>query len=165
MKCIDEVLNRRSIRRFKNEAVSEEVMNSILEAGRRAPSATNQQPWHFVVARDHTEKEACTFQGFNRFASEAPFVVVGLYRRSEAIIEKLSLMDVTIALQNMVVAAWVQGVGSCWMGAFDEGKLRDTLNLPEDARIVGAVAFGIPDEKPSQPTKKPLSDIVHFDKW
>ena len=165
MTCIDEVLNRRSIRRFKSEAVSEGVMNSILEAGRRAPSATNQQPWHFVVARDRTEKEACMFQGFNRFASEAPFVVVGLYRRSEAIIEKLSLMDVTIALQNMVVAAWIQGVGSCWMGAFDEGKLRDTLNLPEDARIVGAVAFGIPDEKPSQPTKKPLSDIAHFDKW
>jgi len=165
MTCIDKVLNRRSIRRFTNEPVSEEVVNSILEAGRRAPSATNQQPWHFVVARDYMEKEACTFQGFNSFAAEAPFVVVGLYRRSEAIIEKLSLMDVTIALQNMVVAAWVQGVGSCWMGAFDEGKLRDTLDLPEDARIVGAVAFGIPDEKPSQPTKKPLSDIVHFDKW
>jgi nitroreductase len=88
-----------------------------------------------------------------------------LYRKSEAIIEKLSLMDVTIALQNMVVAGWVQGVGSCWMGAFDEGKLQDTLNLPADARIVGAVAFGIPDENPSQPPKKPLSEVVHFDKW
>jgi len=66
-------------------------------------------------------------------------VVVGLYKKSEAIIEKLSLMDVTIALQNMVVAAWVQGVGSCWMGAFDERELRDTLNLPVDARIVGTL--------------------------
>jgi len=165
MNCIEKVLNRRSIRRFKNEPVSEAVMNNILEAGRCAPSATNQQPWHFVVARDHDEKEACSFGGFNRFATDAPFVVVGLYRQSEAIIEKLSLMDVTIALQNMVVAAWVQGVGSCWMGAFDETKLRDTLNLPVDSRIVGAVAFGIPDETPSQPAKKPLSETVHFDKW
>jgi nitroreductase len=81
------------------------------------------------------------------------------------IIEKLSLMDVTIALQNMVVAAWIQGVGSCWMGAFDERKLRDALALPADAQIVGAVAFGMPDENPSQPAKKPLSQIVHFDKW
>jgi len=165
MACIDKVLNRRSIRKFKNEPVSKEIIDRILEAGRRAPSATNQQPWHFVVARDHAKKESCTYRGFNRFATEAPFVVVGLYRRSEAIIEKLSLMDVTIALQNMVVAAWVQGVGSCWMGAFDEGKLRDTLNLPDDARIVGAVAFGIPDEEPRQPAKKPLGDIVHFDEW
>ena len=165
MNCIEKVLNRRSIRRFTKDPVSEEVVNAILEAGRRAPSATNQQPWHFVLARDHAAKEACTYRGFNRFVTEAPFVVVGLYRKSEAIIEKLSLMDVTIALQNMVVAAWVQGVGSCWMGAFDEGKLKDTLNLPEDSRIVGAIAFGIPDEDPRQPTKKPLSEIVHFDKW
>ena len=140
-------------------------MNNILEAGRRAPSATNQQPWHFVVARDQNEKEACSFGGFNSFVTDASFVVVGLYKESEAIIEKLSLMDVTIALQNMVVAAWVQGVGSCWMGAFDERKLKDTLNLPADSRIVGAVAFGIPDENPSQPTKMPFSEIVHFDKW
>jgi nitroreductase len=165
MNCIEKVLNRRSIRRFKNEPVSEEVINSILEAGRRAPSATNQQPWHFVVARNYTEKEACTYGGFNSFATEAPFVVVGLYKKSEVIIEKLSLMDVTIALQNMVVAAWVQGVGSCWMGAFDEGKLKDTLNLPADSAIVGAVAFGIPDENSDQPAKKPLSETVHFDKW
>ena len=74
-------------------------------------------------------------------------------------------MDVTIALQNMVVAAWVQGVGSCWMGAFDERKLKDTLKLPADSRIVGAVAFGIPDKNPSQPAKKLITEIVHFDKW
>ena len=165
MNCIEKVLNRRSIRRFKSEPLGEKALNNILEAGRRAPSATNQQPWHFVVARDRAEKKACTYGGFNKFAAEAPLVVVGLYRKSEAIIEKLSLMDVTIALQNMVVAAWVQGVGSCWIGAFDERKLRDTLNLPADARIVGAVAFGIPDEHPSQPAKKPLSETVHLDRW
>jgi len=165
MKCIEQILSRRSIRKFKNKPVSEEVLNNILEAGRRAPSATNKQPWHFVIARDQKAKEACSFGGFNRFTSDASFVVVGLYKQSEVMIEKLSLMDVTIALQNMVVAAWVQGVGSCWMGAFDERKLKDTLNLPADSRIVGAVAFGIPDENPSQPAKKPVNEIVHFDKW
>jgi len=165
MNCVEKILTRRSIRKFKNEPVSEEVMNNILEAGRRSPSATNKQPWHFVIARDQKAKEACSFGGFNRFTSDASFVVVGLYKQSEVMIEKLSLMDVTIALQNMVVAAWVQGVGSCWMGAFDERKLKDTLNLPVDSRIVGAVAFGIPDENPSQPAKKPLNEIIHFDKW
>ena len=165
MICIEKILTRRSIRKFKNEPVREEVMNNILEAGRLSPSATNQQPWHFVIARNRKEKEACSFGGFNKFAVDASFVVVGLYKQSEVIIEKISLMDVTIALQSMVVAAWVQGVGSCWMGAFDEKKLKDTLNLPVDSRIVGAVAFGIPDENPSQPTKKPLNEIFHFDKW
>ncbi|NHJ31911.1 MAG: hypothetical protein FK732_03525 [Asgard group archaeon] len=165
MKCIDQILSRRTIRKYKDEPVSEEVLNNIMEAGRCAPSATNSQPWHFVVARDEKSKEACDFQGFNRFIKKSSFIVVGFYRQSEVIIEKLSLMDVTIALQNMVVAGWVQGVGSCWMGAFDDVKIESTLNLPSDAWVVGAVAFGIPDESPSQPPKKPLNQIVHFDTW
>jgi len=165
MDCIERVLTRRSVRKFKNEAVTEEVLNNILEAGRLSPSATNVQPWHFVVARDHKEKDACDFGGFNRWVTDASFVVVGVYLQSEVMIEKLSLMDVTIALQNMVIAGWVQGVGSCWMGAFDERKLRAALNLPDEARIVGAVAFGIPDRNPIQPRKKSLDEIVHFDRW
>ena len=165
MKCIEQILSRRSIRKFKNEPVSEEVFNSILEAGRLSPSATNMQPWHFVIARDQKAKEAFSFGGFNKFTGDAAFIILGLYKPSEVIIEQLSLMDVTIALQNMVVAAWVQGVGSCWMGAFDENLLKNTLNLPADSRIVGAIAFGIPDENPIQPIKKPLNEIFHFDKW
>ena len=126
MTCIEQILTRRSIRKYKNEPVSEEVLNNILEAGRCSPSATNMQPWYFVVARDHIAKEAFSFRGFNRFTLDASFIVLGFYKQSEVIIEKLSLMDVTIALQNMVIAGWVQGVGSCWMGAFDERKLKET---------------------------------------
>ena len=154
MNYIEIMKTRRSIRKFKNEPLAEEVIANIMEVGRLSPSATNTQPWYFVVARERKEKEACSFDGFNRFAIDAQFVVVGFYRQSEALMEKYSLMDVTIALQSMVNAAWVQGVGSCWMGAFDDNKLKATLNLPIDARIVGAVAFGMPDEIPNQPPKK-----------
>ena len=165
MNCIDIILSRRSVRKFCNQVVSEDVLNNILEAGRLSPSATNNQPWHFVVVRDNKGKDACDYQGFNRWVMDASFVIVGFYRKSEVIIEKLSLMDVTIALQNMVVAGWVQGVASCWMGAFDELKLRKTLELPSDAQIVGAIAFGITDQIPKPLPKKQLSQIVHFDKW
>jgi nitroreductase len=165
MDCIERVLTRRSIRKFKEEPIADKVLQNILEAGRLAPTATNSQPWHFVLVREGEAKEAFSFGGFNRFVRDADFIVLGLYKPSEVILEKLSLMDVTIALQNMVIAAWVQGVGSCWMGAFDEPRLRETLNLPADSRIVGAIAFGIPDEKPVQPLKKSLNEIVHFDKW
>ena len=105
MKCIEQILARRSIRKYKDEQVSEEVMNNILESGRRAPSATNMQPWHFVIAGDPKAKEAFSFGAFNRFTSDASFIVLGLYKESEVIIEKLSLMDATIALQNMMIAA------------------------------------------------------------
>ena len=165
MNCIEKILTRRSVRKYKGEPVPDEVEKNILEAGRLAPSATNIQPWHFVVVKEREAKEAFSFGSFNRFAADAAFVVLGLYKPSEAIIEQYSLMDVTIALQNMVIAACVQGVGSCWMGAFDEPKLRKALNLPLDTRIVGAIAFGIPDGKPPQPPKKPLSQVVHSEKW
>ena len=165
MSFIEQMLTRRSIRKFKDEPVHEEVINNILEAGRLSPSATNSQPWYFVVARDRKEKEACAFGGFNRFAVDASFVVVGFYRKSESIMERYSLMDVTIALQSMVLAACVQGIGSCWIGAFDENNLKATLNLPADSGIVGGVAFGIPDVIPSQPKKKAFSEIIHLDRW
>jgi nitroreductase len=165
MSCINQVLARRSVRKYKSVPVSEEVINNILEAGRLAPSASNNQPWHFIVVRDTEGKDACDYQRFNRWVNGAAFVVVGLYRQSEVVIEKISLMDVTIALQNMVIAGWMQGVGSCWMGAFNETKLKETLNLPVDVKPVGAIAFGIPDENPRQPPKKPINEIFHFDKW
>ena len=165
MKCVQEILTRRSVRNFKDEPVSEETINNILEAGRLAPTATNQQPWHFIIARDAQEKHAFSFKGFNKFVTDADFIILGLYKKSEAIIEKLSLMDVTIALQNMVITAKVQGIGSCWMGAFDEKKLRDTLNIPDDCITVGAIAFGVPDEQPKQPPKKQMDEIIHFNKW
>ena len=165
MNCVEEILNRRSIRKFKDEAVSKYVINNILEAGRLAPTATNQQPWYFIVAKNQQEKEAFIFSGFNRFVTDADFIVLGVYKKSEVVIEKLSLMDVTIALQNMVITAKVQGIGSCWMGAFDEKKLREILNLPYDCIPVGAVAFGIPDERPRKPPKKQLNEIVHLNKW
>ena len=165
MKCIEKILTRRSIRKFKKEPVDEKIINNILEAGRQSPSATNIQPWHFIVLRDQKAKEACSFGNFNKFTKDAAFIIVGLYKPSEVIIEKLTIMDVTIALQNMVIAGWVQGVGSCWMGAFNERKLRETLNLSSDSTVVGAIAFGIPKNVPRQPPKKPLNEIFHFDKW
>ena len=165
MNCIEKILTRRSIRKFKNEPVSEEVMNNILEAGRRSPSATNKQPWHFVIARDHKEKEAFPFGGFNRFTSYAAFVVLGLYKQSEVIIEKLSLIDVTIALQSIVVAALVQGVGSCWMGAFDDAEVAVLLELPKDVRPIAILPLGYPEKVPITTSRLPIEKLVHQERW
>lgn len=65
--------------------------------------------------------------------------------------EYLTVMDVTIVLQNMIIAGWLQGVGSCWIGFWDDRKLRSVLNLPDDSKIVGVIPFGIPDGMPAQP--------------
>ncbi|WP_371806829.1 nitroreductase family protein [Candidatus Lokiarchaeum ossiferum] len=159
------MLSRRSIRDFSSEQVSPETLKKILEAGRNAPTATNVQPWHFIVIKDPKGKKACVFNGFNKFATKAAFIILGVYLKSKSIMETYSLMDVTVALQNMVIASWAQGIGSCWMGAFNEPILRRTLNLPEDARIVGGIAMGIPKKIPPSPPKKKIDEIVHIDIW
>jgi nitroreductase len=165
IKMIDRILNRRSIRKFAEKQVSPEILHNILEAGRNAPTATNVQPWHFIVIKTSEGKEACMFNGFNKFATKAAFVIIGTYLKSESIIESYSFMDVTIALQNMVIAGWVQGVGSCWMGAFNEPVLRKALNIPNDAKIVGGLAMGFPKEIPKSPPKKRLEEIIHTNIW
>ena len=86
MSCIKQILSRRSIRKYKNNLVSEEVINNILEAGRQSPSATNNQPWHFVIAKTEEAKEACDFQRFNQFVKKAAFVIIGFYKQSEVIL-------------------------------------------------------------------------------
>jgi len=165
MNNVENMFTRRSIRKYKNESVPEEVLHNILEAGRLSPSAVNRQPWHFIVVKDQTVKEAIFHERYSRFIKEADFTVVGLYLPSEALTEKLSLIDVTIALQSMVIAAWTQGVGSCWIGGFNEEKLKETLNLPDESKIVCLVSFGMPDEEPDQRPKKSMKEIIHYNKW
>ncbi len=165
MSSIEQLLTRRSIRKYKDEPVSEQVFQSILEAGRLSPSAVNKQPWHFVVIKNQEAKEACSFGGYNKWTSDSDFIIVGCYKPSEVIMEHLTIMDVTIALQNMVCVSWLQGVGSCWIGAWDDSKLRRVLELPADSKIVALVSFGVPDGVPNQPNKKPLKEIIHYDTW
>ena len=165
MSCIEQLLLRRSIRKFKKEPIPEEVIQNILEAGRLAPSATNIQPWHFILLKEQEAKEACSFGGFNGWTSDSDFIIVGVYKPSTAMMDHYALMDVTIALQNMVIAGALQGVGSCWIGAWDDAKLRRVLGLPLDYKIVGLVPFGIPDGIPAQTNKKPLTQILHYEKW
>jgi len=165
LSCIEQLLKRRSVRKYKKEQISEEVIQNILEAGRQSPSATNIQPWHFILLKEQEAKEACSFGGFNGWTIDSDFIIVGLYKPSQPMMDHYALMDVTIALQNMVIAGALQGVGSCWVGAWDDAKLRKVIGLPLDYKIVGLVPFGIPDGLPPQPNKKPLESFVHYEKW
>ncbi|MEJ2126958.1 MAG: nitroreductase family protein, partial [Candidatus Bathyarchaeota archaeon] len=103
MSCIEKILSRRSVRKFTNTPVTEQILNNILEAGRLAPSATNNQPWHFVVVKDSKGKDACDFQGFNRWVNGASFVIVGFYRSSEMIIDFtiINLLKMRLFFENL----------------------------------------------------------------
>jgi len=100
---------------------------------------------------------------FNRFIKDVPVIIVRCSHK-DLIAGKWSTVSTTIALQNMVVAAWAMGVGSCWIGDFKEEKVKRLLSIPENWNIVALVSFGYPAEKPQPPRKKSVEEIVGFDK-
>ena len=164
MSLVDVVLSRRSIRRYEQKEIPKDVLDKILDAGRQAPSAANKQPWHFIVVSDLEIKKKLSKGMFNRFIKNAPFTIVGCAHK-DLIAGKWSIVSTTIALQNMVVAAWAMGVGSCWIGDFNEGKVKKLLSIPENWNIVALVSFGYPAEKPQPRKRKPVEEIVGFNKF
>ena len=161
MSLLDVIFRRRSIRRYRSEPIPDEVLRNILEAGRLAPSADNAQPWHFVVVTESKIKEKLSRGRWNYFIKDSATTVVGCgYTDNE-----WSTIDVAIALENMVIAAEAQGVGSCWIGDFEEEEVKELLGIPDNLKVVALVSFGYPAEKPSPLNKKSLKEIVHYNKF
>jgi nitroreductase len=160
---VDVILNRRSIRRYETKDIPDEVMKKILEAGRQAPSAANKQPIHFVVVKDHEITKRFSNLPFNGFVKDAPAVIVACADINSLLTGKWAAIDATIAMQNMVVAAWALGVGSCWIGAFDEKKVKESLKIPSKWKVVALITLGYPDEEPKPRKKKPIEELFGFD--
>jgi nitroreductase len=161
MSLLNIIFNRASVRRYTSKPVSEKVLRNILEAGSRAPSAMNAQPWHFIVVTEQKLKDQLSERRWTGFVKDAAFVMVGCGEKKS----RWSTVDVAIALQNMVIAAEAQGLGSCWVGDFDQTELKEMLGLPDNLHVIAMVSFGHPAEKPAPHDKKSLDEIVHYNKF
>lgn len=160
----DPIISRRSIRRYEKKDIPEEVLNQILEAGRNAPSAANMQPIHFIILKDNEIKKKLSTI-FSRFLKDAPIVIVGCADIRARITGKWAIIDATIAMQNMVIAAWNLGVGSCWIGAFNEKKVKENLKIPDKWKVVALITLGYPAEQPKLRKKKSFEKIFSFDRF
>jgi nitroreductase len=165
MSPIDPILSRRSIRRYETKDIPEDVMNQILEAGRQSPSAVNKQPIHFVIVRNHELARKFSSLPFNDFVKDAPAVIVGCADTKSLLTGKWAVVDATIAMQNMVIAAWTLGVGSCWIGAFDEERIKESLRIPNKWKVVALLTLGYPAEEPKPRKKKSFEELFSFDKF
>ncbi len=167
MSLVDVVLSRRSIRRYEQREIPRDVLDRVLEAGRQAPSAANRQPWHFIVLTDYVLKNELSQGLFNRHIKDSGFTVVGCAYTGLRHVgtRKWSIVGTAIALQNMVIAAWAMGVGSCWIGDFREDRVKQLLSIPEKWKVVALVSFGYPAEKPKAKSRKPIEKIVGFNKF
>jgi len=170
--CIDAIKTRRSIRIFKPDPVDEQDLQTILEAGRWAPSAGNLQPCYFVVVREEEQRKKVREAALDQDAlATAPVIIVVCAdpQRSSKYGERgmnhFCLLDCANAAENMLLAAQALGYGSCWMGGFSEGRMKKVLELPADFRVVAVIPIGRPGEAPEPRDRRPLSDLVRWDRW
>lgn len=169
MDTLECIRTRASVRSFKPDPIPGDVMNNILQAGVQAPSAGNTQDWEFIVVKKPELKNQLSGAALGQqMISKAPVVVVvcsNLDRIEKSYGERgvslYSIQDTAAAVQNMLLAAWDQGVGSCWVGAFNEKAVKDALVLPERVRPLALIPFGYPTEKSMKPERIKLEDIVH----
>lgn len=175
MTFLELVKSRRSVRRYSSEPVPRAVMERCLEAARLAPSACNSQPWSFVVVDDPAAVAAIARRVFggiysmNSFVRDAPALVAVVTGRSTPAARlggffkgtRYNLIDIGIACEHLVLQAAEEGVGSCWLGWFDEKALKEALGLPRGSRVDILISMGYAADEPkaAEKTRKPL-DIV-----
>ena len=170
MDVFEAVKTRRSTRKYKDTTVEKEKLSKVLEAARLAPSAANHQPWSFIVVSDKTIRQSL-FSAYSRqWFVDAPIIIVACgfpdkgWRRKDG--EKYYPIDVAIAMQNLILAAHEMGLGTCWIAAFDEKKVKKALDIPKNVRVIAMTPLGYPDEVKGPITeRKSLEEIIHYNKW
>ncbi|MEM3577260.1 MAG: nitroreductase family protein [Candidatus Bathyarchaeia archaeon] len=172
MGVFEAVQRRRSVRAYDSTPVPKDKLMKILEAARLAPSAGNVQPWHFVVVTNFEKKWRIAQSGrFARFLAESPVVIVGC--GDERASPRWHVVDVAIAMQNIVLTATSEGLGTCWIGDFDEKLVKELLRIPESYRVIALLAVGYSRKKFDVQGKvlhlirrrKKLKDIVSFEEF
>lgn len=169
MDVFDAILERRSIRNFKQQQVEIEVVETLIEAARWAPSAGNVQPWEFIIVySDKSRQELSKAALGQKVLEQAPVVIVvcvdeGRAEESYGLRGKTlyCLQDTGAAIQNMLLIARAMELGTCWVGAFDEAQVRLVINAPACMRPVALVPVGVPNEAPKARSRRPLNEIVH----
>jgi len=165
MDILEIIRTRRSIRKYEPEAISEEEISKILEAGRWAPSAGNSQPWRFIVLRsEDMKKKLADTLTWGRFLSQAPLgIAVTVNPRASS----HPVEDGAAATQNMLLEAHSLGLGACWIGTYGSGNeesAKKVLNVPEDDRLLSVIAIGHPAES-RQGTRRKLDEVTFTDRY
>jgi len=145
MDVFEAIRGRHSARAYLPDRIPEDKLEKILEAARLAPSSGNIQPWHFIVVTDPQKRKELSRGRFAKFLTESPVVLVGCGDKKAS--PNWHVIDTAIAMQNIVLAATGEGLGTCWIGSFNEDRVKKLLNVPEKFRVIALLAVGYPREK------------------
>jgi len=163
---------RRSIRKYGDRPVEDDKLAAVLEAARLAPSWANMQCWTYVVVRDTEVKEAVAATLENNPGQKAvlaaPVLIVACAdpEKSGTVNgQPYYMLDIGISMQQLMLEAWNQGLGTCWIGWIKEEEIRSILGIPENVRVVALTPLGYPAVLPDSPGRKPLEEVVRYDRW
>jgi len=178
---LDEAIkNRRSIRKFKDAPVKREDIEACINAARLSPSACNSQPWHFVVFDEPKAKEEFCQKAFGgiyapmKFFAKAPVIIAVAGSKAANLVTRLGqsisgtkfyLIDQGLACENFALKACELGLGTCFVGWFDNKAAKKALNLPAGKETQLLIIMGYPDEAPEPRPRKELKEILSYNKY
>ncbi|MBW2969224.1 nitroreductase family protein [Candidatus Woesearchaeota archaeon] len=173
MDALECIKTRRSIRRFKDKPIAFELIGNILESARLAPSAGNIQEWNFILVTDYKTRENIAMAScMQTWMNDAPvfIVVCSNPRKSERFYGNKGesfycIQNSAAAIENILLSAHAQGLGACWIGAFEEDQVKKAASIPGNIKVMGIIPVGYSAEEPDLPEKFPLTDVVFVEKW
>ncbi len=170
MKNVQEIiLTRRSIRKYTPESITQEQIENLLQAAMYAPSARNEQPWHFIVVNKRTMlNKIMQAHPYAAMLKEAPLAIIVCADKNLEKTEDYWIQDCSAATQNILLAAHAMDLGSVWLGVYPREErvlaIKNLFELPENIKPFSIIAIGHPDEQKPLPERY-LSDRVHTNQW
>ena len=170
MDVYEAIRRRKSVRAFADREISEKILSRLLEAARLAPSAKNFQDWRFVVVRDpRTRKLLAEAAREQRFVGQAPVVLACCAETDNHVMtcgQPCYPIDLAIAIDHITLAAAAEGLGTCWIGAFFEDRVKEILGIPEEIRVVALLPIGYPENPgPVEKSRLDREKIVRYEHW
>ena len=157
------IRQRVAVKSFTPEPVPEPVIKKILRAGRWAPSQRNRQPWHFIVVQDRdTLTQLASLTSSGGYIAEAPLAIAIVMENA-----RMPQFDAGRLIENMLLVAWGEGVGTSFVGGFDQTAVKDLLRIPQEMDFITAMPYGYPTDeaKALGKRRKPLSETAHRERF
>jgi nitroreductase len=172
MDALECLKTRRSIRKYKDTPVPQEIIDDIIDCAMKAPSAMDTQPWIFIVVKDPEIRKAISVsKKYASFIQSAPICIVACLDTGKNEIPPSNYISVACAIENLMLAAHAHGLGSCWTYIKNtddpsvEQRIKDILNIPENIEAIAAIPIGYADQEPRFRRLKEKESILHEEKW
>lgn len=168
MELFEAITQRCSVRSFQDKPVETDKLQRVLEAGRLAPSGNNRQSWKFVAVTDLKVRQQLAELSEQPFLAQAPVVIAVVGLTPDRVMScdiPGDPVDCSIAASFMMLAAADLGLGTCWIGHFEQERCRAALHVPAEAKVVALLPLGYPQQAPRARSRKGLSEVVSYDRF